>query len=203
MGETPLLTGLAASALGYLLGSIPFGLVVSKLFGLGDVRAIGSGNIGATNVLRTGSKLAAFLTLIGDGGKGALAVFIVAAFSDGNAVLYAAFFALVGHNYPVWLGFKGGKGMATFIGLQLAFTFWPQGVLVCLTWLAGAALSRRSSVASLSCALAAPAFHLFWGATSLAILSALLGGLIFWAHRGNIARLLAGTEPRIGEKKDT
>jgi len=201
MGDLDLLSILGAATIGYFLGSIPYGLVVSHLFGLGDVRSIGSGSIGATNVLRTGNKMAAFLTMIGDGGKGSVAVLVAASLFSWHAGLIAGFFALIGHNYPVWLGFKGGKGVATFIGVQLALAFWPQGVLVCLTWLIGAALSKRSSVASLSCAAIAPLLHLVFGTTPLVILSALLAALIFIAHRANIGRILAGTEPRIGEKK--
>ena len=127
---------------------------------------------------------------------------ITASLFSWNAGLVAGFFALIGHNFPVWLKFKGGKGVATFIGVQLALAFWPQGVLICLAWLIGAAVSRRSSVASLGCAASAPLIHLVFGATQLAILSVLLAALIFLAHRANIARLRAGTEPRIGEKKD-
>ncbi|MBJ6371251.1 glycerol-3-phosphate 1-O-acyltransferase PlsY [Sedimentitalea arenosa] len=185
--------------LGYGLGSIPFGMILARLMGLGNLRAIGSGNIGATNVLRTGNKLAAALTLLLDGGKGAVAVLLARGFAGEDAVQLAALAAFLGHCYPVWLGFRGGKGVATFLGIWLALA-WPVGVACCATWLAAAAVSRISSMG----ALAAAAFSSIWAVmlghgTALA-LSIVLTLLIFWRHRENIARIRAGTESRIGQK---
>ncbi|SHF35379.1 acyl-phosphate glycerol-3-phosphate acyltransferase [Ruegeria intermedia] len=186
------------AAIGYLMGSIPFGMLVARLMGLGNLRKIGSGNIGATNVLRTGNKAAAALTLLFDAGKGALAVLLARAVAGENAAQIAALAAFVGHCYPVWLGFKGGKGVATFLGLWLALD-WRVGIACCLTWLVAAAIWRISSIG----ALAAAALSTIWitlltnGATFA--LGAMLTLLIYWRHRENIARIKAGTEPKIGK----
>ena len=189
---------LALVALGaYLLGSVPFGIVMARLFGLGDLRAIGSGSIGATNVLRTGSRLAALLTLIGDAGKGGFAVLLARAFIGADAAELAGLAAVLGHCYPVFLRLRGGKGVATWFGTLWALS-WPLGLAVSATWLAVVAVTRISSTGGLSAA----ALSLLWGwwlaaDVSLALLAA-LAVLIFWRHRANIARLLAGEEPRIG-----
>lgn len=188
---------LLALAGGYLLGSIPFGLLLTKIAGLGDVRRIGSGNIGATNVLRTGRKDLAALTLLLDGAKGAVAVLIGAQFGPGMAA-FAGLGAFLGHLFPGWLGFKGGKGMATFLGVQLAIA-WPVGIAACLTWLATAALFRMSSLASLTAAAATPLFSLWLADRERALLALVLAVLVFVRHHENIRRLIAGTEPRIGQ----
>lgn len=182
----------------YLLGSIPFGLVIARAFGLGDLRKIGSGNIGATNVLRTGSKPAAALTLTCDVGKGAFAVFIARSLFGGNAAEMAGFAAFLGHCYPIYLGFKGGKGVATFLGTVLALV-WPVGLAVCATWLATAAALRFSSLAALVAAALSPVYALLLGQPGFAAGLAAMALLIFLRHRGNIMRLVRGTEPRIGK----
>ena len=192
----PLLAGLLG---GYLLGSIPFGLVLTKLAGLGDIRQMGSGNIGATNVLRTGNKLLAALTLILDGAKGAAAVLIAAQFGPDMAVLAGAG-AFLGHLFPVWLKFRGGKGVATFLGVMLAIA-WPVGIACCLTWLAVALVLRYSSLAALIAAAAAPILALAAHRPELAAAFAVMIIVIFWRHRSNIARLLKGEEPKLGGKK--
>ncbi len=184
---------------GYLLGSVPFGLVMARLFGLGDIRQIGSGNIGATNVLRTGNKLAAFLTLILDAGKGGIAVLAARALVGEDAAQLAGFAAFLGHCFPVFLGFKGGKGVATFLGTLLAL-FWPAGVAACLTWAAMAGVFRISSLAALIAAISAPIWVSVLGMPQASLVSVLLAVLIFIRHRANITRLLAGQEPRIGKK---
>lgn len=184
--------------LAYLLGSVPFGIVMARLFGLGDLRQIGSGNIGATNVLRTGNKLAAFLTLIGDAGKGGAAVLLARALVGEDAAQVAGLCAFLGHGFPVFLGFQGGKGVATFLGTVLALAF-PLGLAACATWLAVAALFRMSSLAALVAAVAAPLWAL-WLAPQTVVLCAALAALILWWHRANIQRIRAGTEPRIGAK---
>ncbi|WP_305969358.1 MULTISPECIES: glycerol-3-phosphate 1-O-acyltransferase PlsY [unclassified Mameliella] len=188
------------AALGYLLGSIPFGVLITRTMNLGDLRQIGSGNIGATNVLRTGNKGAALATLLLDGGKGAAAVLIARAFeADGIAVQAAGVAAFFGHCYPVWLGFKGGKGVATFLGLMLALA-WPIGLLCCATWAAAAYLSRVSSVGALAASAGAPIWMLIAGRTDLLVSGVLLAALVWWRHSANIARLRSGTEPKIGQK---
>jgi glycerol-3-phosphate acyltransferase PlsY len=191
-----------ALVVGYFLGSIPFGLILTRMAGLGDIRDIGSGNIGATNALRTGNRWVASGTFIGDAGKGAVAVLIAPCFGGDPAVMAtaAAAGAFLGHLYPVWLRFKGGKGVSTFIGINLAL-FWPVGVLFCLTWLGVAALFRYSSLAALVAAIATPLYLFLFGRTELVPLSVILVALIYLAHRENIGRLLAGTESRIGSKK--
>jgi len=186
---------------GYLLGSVPFGLVLTRLAGLGDIRDIGSGNIGATNVLRTGHKFLALLTLICDSGKGAAAVLLAEWFQPGLG-LFAGGAAFIGHLYPVWLKFKGGKGVATFLGTMLALS-WPVGLACCLTWLAVAVILRISSLSALVAAALSPVYAYFIvDHINLAILSVLLCILIYLRHRENIARLMNGTEPRIGKKKE-
>lgn len=188
------------AVLGYLLGSIPFGVLITKALGLGDLRQIGSGNIGATNVLRTGNKRAAAATLILDGGKGAAAVLLARAFgADDIAVQVAGLAAFAGHCFPVWLKFKGGKGVATFLGLMLALS-WPIGLLCCLTWLAAAAVSRISSVGALAASAGGPVWMILLGRTDMVVTGVLLAALIWWRHSANLARLRAGTEPKIGKK---
>jgi glycerol-3-phosphate acyltransferase PlsY len=191
----------AALGLGYLLGAIPFGLVLTRLAGLGDIRAIGSGNIGATNVLRTGNKGLAAATLLLDGGKGAAAVLLGNLFGPDMALLAGAG-AFLGHLFPVWLKFRGGKGVATALGILLAMA-WPVGILACLTWLATAALFRFSSLAALVAAAAAPVYAYFLADMQRVEFAAFLAVLIFIRHQANIRRLAKGEEPRIGgAKKD-
>ncbi|WP_442771859.1 glycerol-3-phosphate 1-O-acyltransferase PlsY [Paenirhodobacter enshiensis] len=190
----------AVAVLGYLLGSIPFGVLVTRIMGLGDLRKIGSGNIGATNVLRTGNKAAAVATLLLDGGKGAVAVLVAGALFGPNAAQLAGGAAFIGHLYPVWLRFQGGKGVATFLGTLLALG-WPVGIAACLVWLATALLTRISSLSALVAAAAAVPLALVLGQRELMPLVTVMALLIFWRHRGNITRLAHGTEPRIGGKK--
>jgi glycerol-3-phosphate acyltransferase PlsY len=189
---------IAALAFGYLCGSIPFGLILTRLAGTADIRSIGSGNIGATNVLRTGRKGLAAATLLGDALKGTLAVLVVEHFGGRELALLAAAGAFLGHLFPVWLGFKGGKGVATYIGLLLALA-WPAALAFCGIWLVVAALTRYSSLAALVASAASPV--LLWGVgrTPEATLFALLTLLTWLMHRGNIARLLRGTEGKIGK----
>ena len=184
---------------GYLLGSVPFGLVMARAFGLGDIRQIGSGNIGATNVLRTGNRLAAFLTLILDAGKGGIAVLAARSLFGEDAAQLAGFAAFLGHCFPVFLGFKGGKGVATFLGTLLAL-FWPAGLAACLTWAVVAGLFRISSLSALVAAASAPIWIAVLGLPQAILVSVLLAVLIFIRHRANITRLLAGEEPKIGQK---
>lgn len=183
--------------LAYLVGSIPFGIVVSRAFGLGDLRRIGSGNIGATNVLRTGNKLAAFLTLLGDGGKAGVAVLIGRALLGDDAAQMAGLCAVLGHLFPVWLSFKGGKGVATFLGTVLAL-HWPVGLAACAIWLAVAFAFRYSSLSALVAAALAPVLAPLIGYREGVVLLILIAVLVFAKHRANIERLMAGTEPRIG-----
>jgi glycerol-3-phosphate acyltransferase PlsY len=235
MSSAPSLQTLLAFGFGYLLGSIPFGLLLTKAAGLGDVRSIGSGNIGATNVLRTGSKKLAAATLFLDGFKGYLAVLLTtlavkfhvgpqlldamagslvqsgARAVDGfNALIYAitvlpmaaGLGAYLGHIYPVWLGFKGGKGVATYIGVMLAIA--PRMALAfCGLWLVVAFATRYSSLSALIAAVAIPIVLLLLGQTQVALFFAMMSALLFWTHRGNIRRLIAGTEGKIGEKSST
>ncbi len=186
------------AAFGYLLGSIPFGIVITRLFGLGNLREIGSGNIGTTNVLRTGSKPAAAATLVLDGGKGAVAVLIARAIAGDDVAQIAGLLAFVGHCYPVWLGFKGGKGVATFLGLLLALA-WPVGIACCLTWLVTALVSRISSLSALIAAASSTFWMLILGSGNVFLLGVATTLLIVWRHRDNIRRLRAGTEPKIGK----
>lgn len=195
--STPL-TLLIVGVLAYLLGSVPFGIVMARLFGLGDLREIGSGNIGATNVLRTGSKPAAALTLLGDAGKGGAAVLLARWLLGEDAAQVAGLMAFLGHCFPVYLGFKGGKGVATFLGTLLALSF-PLGVVACLTWLAAAAAFRISSLAALIAAASSPLWAL-WLHPVAALLCVGLAGLIFYRHGANIRRIRDGSEPRIGAK---
>jgi glycerol-3-phosphate acyltransferase PlsY len=182
---------------GYGLGSIPFGLVLTKIAGLGDIRDVGSGNIGATNVLRTGNKAIALLTLLLDGGKGAAALLVTQAYAPEFA-LYAAMGALLGHLYPVWLKFEGGKGMATFIGITIAYD--PLLGLTCvLTWVIIAAVFRFSSLASLVAALAGPIYAGLYLTNLATVIFILFAALIFWRHSSNIQRLIKGEEPKIGK----
>ena len=198
--ETAFTLLLVLAAFGYALGSIPFGVVVTRFLGLGDVRQIGSGNIGATNVLRTGSKGAAAATLLLDGAKGAVAVLIARWFAGEDAAQLAGLAAFVGHLWPVWLGFKGGKGVATFLGTALAVAPWV-GLAAMATWFLMAAVSRISSLSALAAAIASPFIAIALGRQDAAVLLFLLCALIYWRHSENIARLRAGTEPRIGGKK--
>ncbi|APE42584.1 glycerol-3-phosphate acyltransferase [Sulfitobacter alexandrii] len=184
--------------LGYLLGSIPFGMVLARVMGLGNLRTIGSGNIGATNVLRTGNKTAAALTLLLDGAKGAVAVLLARAMAGEDAAQLAGLMAMLGHCYPVWLRFNGGKGVATFLGILLALA-WPVGLGCCAAWLIGALTSRISSVGALAAASASTFLMVVFGAGQALLLGAVLTLLVFWRHRGNIKRIKAGTEPRIGK----
>lgn len=194
------LNGLLGFGGGYLLGSIPFGLVLCLLAGYGDIRKIGSGNIGATNVLRTGNKFLAALTLILDSSKGAIAVLLAAYFFDKHAMFGAALGAVLGHNFPVWLKFKGGKGVATTLGTYLALA-WPVGLACCATWLVCALLTRISSLSALIALAMAPIYVAAFGDRHMIYLIGLIS-LIGWIrHRENITRLLNGTEPKIGKKK--
>jgi len=188
----------AAFALGYALGSIPFGLILTRLAGAGDLRAIGSGNIGATNVLRTGRKDLAAATLLLDGLKGAVAVLLGGALAPQGA-LFAALGAFIGHVAPVWLQFRGGKGVATFVGALLAL-HWPSGLIFCAIWLAVAKTWRYSSLSALIGSAATPLVLGAFGRFDAAAVFALLAALLWWKHRENIARLRAGTESRIGQK---
>jgi acyl phosphate:glycerol-3-phosphate acyltransferase len=185
--------------LAYLLGSVSFGVVMARLFGLGDLRQIGSGNIGATNVLRTGNKTAAFLTLVLDAAKGGIAVLIAGALLGADAAQAAGLAAFLGHCYPVFLGFKGGKGVSTFLGTLLALSL-PVGLAACATWAVVAALSRISSLSALMAAASAPIWALVLGLPDAVALLIALAVVIGLRHEGNIRRLIAGTEPRIGRK---
>ena len=186
-------------AVGYLLGSIPGGVIMARLMGLGDLRNIGSGNIGATNVLRTGNKKAAAMTLVFDAGKGAVAVLAARQFAAEDAVQLAALMAFVGHCFPVWLGFRGGKGVATYLGILLALV-WPMGLAACAIWLATAVITRFSSLAALVAAGVLPIVMVATGFAQTAVLAVQLALLIYARHWGNIQRLLAGTEGKIGAK---
>src|SRR5438105_14785048 len=188
-----------AFVLGYLLGSIPFGLVLTRLAGTQDLRSIGSGNIGATNVLRTGRRGLAATTLICDALKGTLAVVIAGYIGGPNAALLAALGAFLGHLFPVWLKFKGGKGVAVYFGVLIGL-FWPAAVVFCVLWIATAATSRYSSLSALVASFVTPIFLWWFGHSALASLFAVLTLLVFYVHRENIRRLQAGTEGRIGEK---
>jgi acyl phosphate:glycerol-3-phosphate acyltransferase len=199
-GSPPLVL-LIVGALSYLLGSVPFGIVITRAMGLGDIRRIGSGNIGATNVLRTGNRLAAFLTLVLDAGKGAIAVIAARLLVGEDAAQVAGLCAFLGHLWPVWLGFRGGKGVATFLGTILAL-HWPLGLLACATWAAVAAVSRISSLSALTAAVLAPVYAALLGQPQLVLLTILLAALIVLRHHENIRRLVAGTEPRIGKKTE-
>jgi glycerol-3-phosphate acyltransferase PlsY len=193
----PLLAG--TFALAYLLGSVPFGILMARVFGLGDLRQIGSGNIGATNVLRTGNKVAAFLTLLGDAGKGGAAVLLARAALGEDAAQLAGFAAFLGHCFPIFLRFKGGKGVATFLGTLLALGF-PIGLAACAAWAVTAAVFRISSLAALVAAALSPLAASVLGLPQAMGLCIALAFLIGLRHHENINRLLKGTEPRIGKK---
>jgi glycerol-3-phosphate acyltransferase PlsY len=188
-----------AVIIGYLLGSIPFGLVLTRMAGTQDLRSIGSGNIGATNVLRTGRKGLAAATLICDMLKGTIAVIVAGTFGGPNAAMLAAAAAFLGHLFPVWLNFKGGKGVAVYIGVLLGL-FWPAALAFCLIWLATAVISRYSSLSALVASFITPIFLWWFGHYALAALFAVLTMLLWFMHRENIKRLQAGTEGRIGAK---
>ncbi|GAB5457635.1 MAG: glycerol-3-phosphate 1-O-acyltransferase PlsY [Henriciella sp.] len=190
-----------AAIAGYLMGSIPFGLLITRLAGLGDIRAVGSGNIGATNVLRTGRKDLALITLLADSFKAGLSVLALTLISGSRDVgLIAGAFAFLGHCYPIWLGFKGGKGVATYAGLLL-FATWQGFIVAAPIWLALFALTRISSLAALVAAACAPIGAYLLGETHFAVAILLaLSVLVFWTHRANIGRLIKGEEPRFGSK---
>lgn len=188
------------TVLGYLLGSVPFGLAIARALGLGDLRRIGSGNIGATNVLRTGNRPAALATLLLDSGKGALAVLLARYFAGETAALLAGGAAFLGHCFPVWLRFHGGKGVATFLGTLIAL-YWPLGLAACAIWVLTAAISRISSLSALMAAALVPAFAWAMGMNGLALAAGFMAALIFIRHHANIARLLNGTEPRIARRR--
>lgn len=197
------MTILLLTAAGYLLGSIPFGVLLTRAFGAGDLRQIGSGNIGATNVLRTGRKELAAATLILDGAKGAVAVLLARHFVPqlgDHAAMIAGAAAMIGHCYPVWLKFRGGKGVATLLGLALAIA-WPVGLVFAAVWLGTVLLLRISSLGGMAGAVAAPVAALAFGYPVYAVGLAGLAVIVLWRHRENIARLRAGTEPRVGAKK--
>lgn len=190
---------LLAAIGGYLFGSIPFGLLLTRLAGHGDIRAIGSGNIGATNVLRTGNKKLALATLLLDVAKGALPTLLAAQGGDELASLVAGFAAVLGHNFPLWLGFRGGKGVATTLGVLLAIS-WPVGLAALALWLGCAVVFRISSLAALIALAASPLLMLAFGDGAQVVLAAVLALLAAVRHHTNIRRLLAGTEPKIGGK---
>jgi len=193
-------TTIAALIPGYLLGSIPFGLILTHLAGLGDIRAIGSGNIGATNVLRTGNKGIAAATLFGDGAKGTVAVVLGGLIGGPTAAIVAGLGAFLGHLFPVWLGFKGGKGVATYIGV-LAGLWWPGAVFFCLAWVVTAFATRISSAGALTASLVTPIVLVFFAGWPIALLFVVLTLVLWWRHADNIRRLLSGTETRIGAKR--
>lgn len=190
---------LLAAIVGYLLGSIPFGLILTRMAGTQDLRTVGSGNIGATNVLRTGRKGLAAATLIGDALKGTAAVTLAGAFGGPYAAMIAGAAAFLGHLFPVWLKFKGGKGVAVYIGIMLGL-FWPAALIFCCAWLATAVTSRYSSLSALTASAITPIFLWLFGAREVAILAAILTLLLWIMHRDNIARLQNGTEGKIGAK---
>ncbi len=198
ISSTYQMLALAAIA-GYLLGSIPFGMVVARVMGLGNLREIGSGNIGATNVLRTGNKGAAVLTLIFDAGKGAVAVLVARALIGEDAAQIAGLGAFLGHLFPIWLRFRGGKGVATFLGILLAL-YWPLGLAACGTWLFVAVMMRMSSLAALATAALIPLWMLLLEHPQMLLLGAIFTVLIYLRHAENLTRIKAGTEPKIGRK---
>ena len=184
---------------GYVLGSIPFGLLIARATGQGDIRKIGSGNIGATNVLRTGRKDIALITLLLDAAKAGIAALIFSHLFGHPIGLFAAVAALIGHCFPIWLKFKGGKGVATFFGALLA-TAWPIGLIAAALWLATAFISRISSLAALTAAACTPLVALFMGRIDIATMAAVMAVIIYIRHGENIGRILKGTESRIGKK---
>tara|TARA_B100001121_G_C18679627_1_gene617911 strand:+ start:563 stop:1180 length:618 start_codon:yes stop_codon:yes gene_type:complete len=189
---------MAACAFGYLAGSIPFGILISKVLGLGDLRKIGSGNIGATNVLRTGNKLAAFLTLLFDFSKGLCTVLIARQFLGEDAVQVSAASALMGHCFPIWLRFRGGKGVATFLGATIALSFII-GIICCFVWLFVAVVRKMSSLASLTSSASAPIAAIFLNHPNTILLLILLMSIVFFRHKQNIDRIIKGVEPKIGK----
>lgn len=196
--DSNVLIGIAIAA--YLLGSVPFGLVITRALGLGDLRRIGSGNIGATNVLRTGNKGAAAATLLLDGGKGALAVLVARHFYGEDAGQLAGLMAFIGHLYPVWLRFKGGKGVATFLGVMLALS-WQVGLAICASWLVTAVVTRISSVAALVSAASSGLWAFLFGQYQVFVICFILTIFIYARHWENLGRIKKGTEPKIGQKK--
>lgn len=197
--SAPMVLGLVA-VLAYLLGSVPFGVVITRAMGLGDLRAIGSGNIGATNVLRTGNKAAALATLLLDAAKGGIAVLIARSAVGEDAAQLAGLAAFLGHLFPVWLGFKGGKGVATFLGILLALA-WPVGLAACATWAVTAAVTRISSLSALAAAALSGLWVFVFNQGQMVLLVFVLTVLVYLRHWANIQRLKAGTEPKIGAKK--
>ncbi|MFN6925417.1 MAG: glycerol-3-phosphate 1-O-acyltransferase PlsY [Tabrizicola sp.] len=191
---------LVTALLAYLLGSVPFGIVITRAMGLGDLRKIGSGNIGATNVLRTGHKGAALATLVLDAAKGGIAVLIARAALGEDAAQLAGLAAFLGHLFPVWLGFRGGKGVATFLGILLALA-WPVGLAVCGTWLVAALVTRISSIGALVSAASASLWLFWFNEGRMLILVFFLTVLVYLRHAENLKRIKAGTEPKIGRKK--
>ena len=191
---------MAVAVLSYLLGSVPFGIVITRAMGLGDLRAIGSGNIGATNVLRTGNKGAAAATLVLDAAKGAVAVLIARAVVGEDAAQVAALCSFLGHLFPVWLGFRGGKGVATFLGTLLALD-WRVGLACCATWAVAAAVTRISSLAALTAAAMATVWLIVFQQGTMMLLVMGLTLLVYIRHWANLERIKNGTEPRIGQKK--
>tara|TARA_B110000027_G_scaffold128688_1_gene149314 strand:- start:1797 stop:2402 length:606 start_codon:yes stop_codon:yes gene_type:complete len=187
------------ATIGYLLGSIPFGMVVARMMNLGNLRDIGSGNIGATNVLRTGNKKAAALTLIFDAAKGAIVLLLARNFAGEDAAQLAAVMAMLGHCFPIWLKFNGGKGVATFLGIMLAYSF-PIGAACCAAWLIGAFLWRISSMGALISAAASTFLLIGMGKGTALFMGIFLALMMFFRHRENIKRIRAGTEPKIGAK---
>ena len=198
---TPAATLVVVAVVAYLLGAVPFGILITRAFGLGDLRKLGSGNIGATNVLRTGNKRAAAATLILDAAKGAVAVLIARWTVGEDAAQLAGLSAFLGHLYPVWLGFRGGKGVATFLGVLIALAP-PVGLACCAVWAATAAISRISSMSALVAAASASGWLLVFNHGQMLFLVMILTMLIYIRHAANISRIKAGTEPRIGKKKD-
>ncbi|MGA0564903.1 glycerol-3-phosphate 1-O-acyltransferase PlsY [Ancylobacter sp. VNQ12] len=195
----PSLSSYVALFFGYLLGSIPFGLILTRLAGTEDIRGIGSGNIGATNVLRTGRKGLAAATLLGDALKGTVAVLLASHFIGQEAALAAALGAFLGHVFPVWLGFKGGKGVATFLGVTLALA-WPAALIFAAVWLTIAFVTRYSSLSALIASVATAVAAFFLASQQTGILLSILAALLWFLHRANLARLLSGTEGKIGRK---
>ncbi|MBY8975293.1 glycerol-3-phosphate 1-O-acyltransferase PlsY [Rhodobacteraceae bacterium NNCM2] len=188
-----------AFAVGYVIGSIPMGVLIARLFKLGDLRKVGSGNIGATNVLRTGSKKAAALTLLLDAAKGAVPVLVFLQWGD-LAAQAAGLGAVIGHCFPVWLKFRGGKGVATYIGVIFAL-YWPVGLMICANWSMAARLSKISSVGGLVATAAAPIWLAIFGRWEAVLVTLILAALVWARHHENIRRLIAGTEPKIGGAK--
>ena len=196
---SPYADGVLALLVGYLFGSVPFGVILTRAAGTQDLRSIGSGSIGATNVLRTGRKGLAAATLLGDALKGTLAVIIAGYFGGPDAAMLAALGAFLGHLFPVWLKFRGGKGVAVYIGVLIGL-FWPAAIVFCVIWLTTALVSRYSSLAALVASVVTPIFLWWFGHLVLASLFAVLTLLLFYMHRENIKRLQTGTEGKIGAK---